>query len=109
VAYLVDGGLGAVGHDVGAFVVTLEYGPDHDKVDPFDVTIPRVPENDPSAADRAAYLHPVVRLHRGGVVVDELHLAENLENEWDLPDVHLAPLTAFVARHLAPVAAPVGA
>jgi len=105
VAYVADGGLGAPGREVDAYVVTLEYGPDHDKVDPFDVTVPRIAENDAGAAHDAAYLHPVVRLHRGGQVVDELHLAENLENEWDLPDVHVAPLEAFVARHLAPVPA----
>ena len=109
VAFVDDGGLGDAGRDVDAFVVTLEYGPDHDKVDPFDVTVPRVCENDADAAHDAAYLHPVVRLHRGARVVDELHLAENLENEWDLPDVHVAPLVAFLARHLAPVAEPVGA
>lgn len=109
VAYLADGGLGDAGRDVDAFVVTLEYGPDHDAVDPFDVSVPRVRENDPAAAGDAAYLHPVVRLHRGARVVDELHLAENLENEWDLPDVHVAPLVGFVARHLAPVAAHAGA
>ena len=109
VAYLDDGGLGDAGRDADAFVVTLEYGPDHDQVDPFDVSVPRIPENDPGAAHDAAYLHPVVRLHRGARVVDELHLAENLENEWDLPDVHVAPLVAFLARHLAPVVEPVGA
>ncbi|MBB5826990.1 NAD(P)-binding domain-containing protein [Micromonospora carbonacea] len=93
VAYLSDGGLGP---DPFAFVVTLEYGPDHDQVDPFDVTIPRIAENDAEHAHDASYLHPVVRVHRGGRVVATHHMAENLENHWNLPAVHQQPLVHFV-------------
>ncbi|WP_431913151.1 NAD(P)-binding domain-containing protein [Micromonospora carbonacea] len=92
VAYLSDGGLGP---DPFAFVVTLEYGPDHDQVDPFDVTIPRIAENDAEHAHDASYLHPVVRVHRGGRVVATHHMAENLENHWNLPAVHQQPLVHF--------------
>lgn len=84
-----------------AFVVTLEYGVGHDTVDPFDVSIPRVAENDASAAHDATYLHPVVRHHRGGKVVAVHHLAENLENQWNLPDIHQQPLAVFVKERLA--------
>ncbi|WP_305789505.1 NAD(P)-binding domain-containing protein [Symbioplanes lichenis] len=87
--------------DVFAFVVTLEYGPDHDQVDPFDITVPRVAENDASAAHDASYLHPVVRVLRDGRIVAEHHLAENLENNWDLPAVHQQPLEVFVKGVLA--------
>ncbi|MEU8209328.1 NAD(P)-binding domain-containing protein [Micromonospora sp. NPDC049044] len=87
--------------DVFAFLITLEYGPDHDQVDPFDITVPRPAENDPDAAQDAGYLHPVVRVLRDGQVVAEHHLAENLENNWDLPSVHRQPLEVFVKGVLA--------
>lgn len=93
--YFAEGGLG--GYD-DAFAITLEYGPDHDKVDPFDVTVKRVVQDSAGQAHDAAYLHPVVRHYRGGAVQATHHLAENLENRWNRPDVHVAPLAGFVAR-----------
>jgi hypothetical protein len=87
--------------DDTAFTVTLEYGPHHDQVDPFDITVSRIAQDSPGQAHDAAYLHPVVRFHRGGELVATHHLAENLENRWDRPDVHVAPLAAFVRRCLA--------
>ncbi|MFD5827033.1 NAD(P)-binding domain-containing protein [Lentzea sp. NPDC060358] len=98
VSYVADGGLGPGEH---RFVATLEYGPDHDTVDPFDITVPRVAENDAVNAADASYLHPVVRYYRHGVLAATHHLAENLENDWDLPDVHHQPLGAFVKECLA--------
>ncbi|MFG1606572.1 NAD(P)-binding domain-containing protein [Actinoplanes sp. NPDC049265] len=97
VAYLKDGGLG----DGPVLAVTLEYGPGHDQVDPFDITVPRIAENDAAAAHDASYLHPVVRLYRAGRVLAAHHLAENLENHWDLPAVHHQPLAQFVKSVLA--------
>ncbi|HWU08187.1 MAG TPA: FAD-dependent oxidoreductase [Streptomyces sp.] len=91
--YVTDGGLGPAAH---RFVVDLEYGPNHDHVDPFDVTVPRVVENDVDHAMDSVYLHPVVRHYRDGVLAGTHHLAENLENDWDIPAVHQQPLTAFV-------------
>ncbi|WP_309111431.1 NAD(P)-binding domain-containing protein [Saccharothrix sp.] len=82
------------------FTVTLEYGPDHDKVDPFDITVRRTAQNSVEDAFDAAYLHPVIRHHRGGELLGAHHLAENLENEWDHPEVHHAPLAEFFARAL---------
>ncbi|MDX8030538.1 NAD(P)-binding domain-containing protein [Lentzea sp. BCCO 10_0856] len=98
VAYVADRGLGPAEH---RFVATLEYGPDHDTVDPFDITVPRVAENDPVNAADAGYLHPVVRHYRHGVLAATHHLAENLENHWDLPEVHQQPLAVFVKECLA--------
>ena len=98
VDYFAEAGLGVAEH---AFVITLEYGPEHDQVDPFDITVSRVAQDTVGQAHDAAYLHPVVRYHRGGEVVATHHLAENLENRWDRPDVHVAPLAAFVGRCLA--------
>jgi hypothetical protein len=98
VAYHAEGGLGPVRH---AFVITLEYGPDHDSVDPFDVSVPRPAENDATHAHDASYLHPVVRYHRDGALTATHHLAENLENHWNLPSVHQQPLAIFVKECLA--------
>ncbi|MGZ3145099.1 NAD(P)-binding domain-containing protein [Lentzea chajnantorensis] len=98
VAYVHDGGLDAAEH---RFVATLEYGPHHDTVDPFDIDVPRVAENDAAHAADASYLHPVVRYHRNGELVATHHLAENLENHWDVPSVHQQPLAVFVKECLA--------
>jgi thioredoxin reductase len=101
VGYFAQSGLGTADHDhEHAFVVTLEYGPEHDQVDPFDITVVRVAQDTVGQAHDAAYLHPVVRYHRNGRVVATHHLAENLENRWDRPDVHVTPLAAFLGRCL---------
>ncbi|MDQ7911417.1 NAD(P)-binding domain-containing protein [Phytohabitans sp. ZYX-F-186] len=97
-AYVAEGGLGAARH---TFVVTLEYGPDHDSVDPFDITVPRPAENDAANAHDASYLHPAVRYRRDDGHTAIHHLAENLENHWDLPTVHQQPLAIFVKECLA--------
>ncbi|GAA3747952.1 NAD(P)-binding domain-containing protein [Salinactinospora qingdaonensis] len=82
------------------FTLTLEYGPDHDKVDPFDITVRRTAQNSVEDAYDAAYLHPVIRHFRGGELLATHHMAENLENEWDGPESHHAPLVDFFAREL---------
>ncbi|MEV0618487.1 NAD(P)-binding domain-containing protein [Nonomuraea sp. NPDC050404] len=97
VAYVAGGGLGAARD---RFVVTLEYGADHDTMDPFDVSISRVVENDAVNAHDASYLHPVVRHYRDGAQAGVHHLAENLDNEWDLAQVHQQPLAVFVKECL---------
>ncbi|NED14265.1 NAD(P)-binding domain-containing protein [Streptomyces sp. SID9124] len=95
--YVTDGSMGPAPH---RFVVDLEYGFEHDPTDPFDVGVPRVVENDVERAMDSTYLHPVVRHYRDGVLDGTHHLAENLENEWNLPAVHRQPLTAFVKECL---------
>jgi thioredoxin reductase len=104
VDYLVSTGLRTPDHEYDqAFVVTLEYGPDHDQVDPFDITVSRIAQDAVGQAHDAAYLHPVVRYHRAGQVISTHHLAENLENRWDRPDVHVRPLKEFLHRCLSGV------
>jgi thioredoxin reductase len=103
--YALDGGVaepGAVlpGDELMA-LVTLEYGPDHDKIDPFDISVRRVAQDRPEQAADAAYLHPVIRVYRGGELVGEHHMAENLENDWDGEDTHRAPLEAFFEKVIA--------
>ncbi|MDG4830050.1 NAD(P)-binding domain-containing protein [Solwaraspora sp. WMMD1047] len=101
VGYVTGTGLNTADHEAtDAFLVTLEYGPEHDQVDPFDVSVRRVAQDEAGQAHDAAYLHPVVRHHRDGQVVAVHHLAENLENQWNRPDVHRAPLVSFLDRCL---------
>nr|MDT0661977.1 NAD(P)-binding domain-containing protein [Micromonospora sp. DSM 115978] len=104
IEYFASTGLRTGDHDYShAFVVTLEYGPEHDQVDPFDITVRRVAQDVVGQAHDAAYLHPVVRHHHEGQVAAAHHLAENLENRWDRPGIHVAPLTAFLDRCLSSV------
>ncbi|GII04458.1 pyridine nucleotide-disulfide oxidoreductase [Planobispora takensis] len=91
--------------DGGHFAITLEYGPDHDKADPFDVSVGRIRQSDAGRADEGHYLHPVVRHHRPGAPTAVHHVTENLENEWTSREVHLEPLRAFFARRTAPIPA----
>jgi thioredoxin reductase len=115
VGYLLDGGLTAGGLPAGPepgaaepgadlIAVTLEYGPDHDKIDPFDITVRRVVQDRAEEALDAAYLHPVIRVYRGGNAIAVHHVAENLENEWNKPQAHVDPLVAFFGRVLAEAA-----
>ena len=102
VAYAREGGLT---DDADLVAVTLEYGPDHDKVDPFDITVRRPGQDQAAEAHDAAYLHPVIRLYRNGEEAAVHHVAENLENEWDKPQAHRDPLTAFFGRIRTPIGA----
>jgi len=77
--------------------ITLEYGPDHDRIDPFDISVRRVAQDDAEHSHDARYLHPVVRLFSGRRLMGEHHVAENLENEWTGPS-HREPLRGFLER-----------
>lgn len=94
-------GDGAFGAADRYLTVTLEYGEDHDKVNPFDVSVGRLSQQTATGLD-GRYLHPVVRLFQDGKQAAEHHLTENLENEWDSEDVHRAPLVRFLAEQLGP-------
>ncbi|WP_405088046.1 NAD(P)-binding domain-containing protein [Microbispora sp. NBC_01389] len=85
------------------FAVTLEYGPHHDKIDPFDVAVGRITQSDAERAHEGHYLHPVVRRFRNGVVEAVHHVTENLENDWTSEQVHLNPLRDFFQHHSIPV------
>jgi thioredoxin reductase len=88
--------------------ITLEYGPDHDKVDPFDISVRRTAQNAADQAHDASYLHPVIRYFRNGEMRAVHHVAENLENRWDDPVFHHQPLMDFLARQMTMATAPVG-
>lgn len=81
-------------------VVTLEYGKDHDRLDPFDINARRIAQDDAENALDGRYLHPVLRHYRAGTQVGEHHITENLENEWTHETVHRAPLFAFLETAL---------
>jgi thioredoxin reductase len=106
--YALDGGLAEAAADPATsaatdgllLAVTLEYGPDHDKIDPFDISVRRVAQDRAEEAHDAAYLHPVIRVFRDGRLLAEHHLAENLENQWDGAATHRAPLVAFLDKVL---------
>jgi isopentenyl diphosphate isomerase/L-lactate dehydrogenase-like FMN-dependent dehydrogenase/thioredoxin reductase len=93
--------------DADAFVCTLEYGPGHDEIDPFDIAVGREWEDAHKHDDR--YLHPVIRHYRGGTLYADLRLAENLDNDWTYETEHREPLRTFIERQLgatAPAVAP---
>ncbi|MDG4775012.1 NAD(P)-binding domain-containing protein [Solwaraspora sp. WMMD792] len=54
----------------------------------------------PDRASESAFIHPVVRRYRGGELVEELHLLEDLLAEWRRPDRHVQPLLRFFAADL---------
>jgi len=89
------------GDGVAYFTITLEYGPDHDQIDPFDVSVGRIAQTDAEHSDQGRYLHPVVRHYRHGELMGEHHVTENLENEWNDPVAHREPLRAFLAGAMA--------
>ncbi|MFG1708929.1 NAD(P)-binding domain-containing protein [Nonomuraea sp. M3C6] len=91
--------------DRGHFTITLEYGPDHDKIDPFDIGVGRISQSDAKRAHEGHYLHPVVRHHLPGQPPVVHHITENLENEWTSPEIHVEPLRAFFARRTSSVPA----
>ena len=79
--------------------MTLEYGPDHDKVDPFDVTRaagPRRTTRTRPTTPRICTLSSASTATARSLA--EHHLAENLENHWDGEASHRAPLVAFFEK-----------
>jgi thioredoxin reductase len=101
--HVLDGGFGPGRRFV---TVTLEYGPGHDAIDPFDVDVGRRWEAEHTRDDR--YLHPVVRRYEDGELIAELPLPEDLCNVWSGETSHRAPLVAFLreATSVAPAAVP---
>jgi thioredoxin reductase len=55
---------------------------------------------DPSRARESAFIHPVIRRYRGGDLVSERHLLEDLLAEWRRQDRHVEPLRGFLAADL---------
>jgi thioredoxin reductase len=83
------------------FTITLEYGPDHDQFDPFDVAVGRIAQDERERSHEGRYLHPVVRRFSRGNLVSTHHVTENLENDWTGEETHRQPLRAYFAREIA--------
>ncbi|PXX57606.1 pyridine nucleotide-disulfide oxidoreductase [Nocardia tenerifensis] len=91
---------GTLGEVDSYLVITLEYGADHDRLDPFDIDARRIAQSDSEHALDGRYLHPVVRRYRAGQQIAEHHITENLENEWTHETVHRKPLIDFLETML---------
>jgi thioredoxin reductase len=82
------------------FIVTLEYGPDHAAVDPFDIDVMRVSQDEAERPFDSQYLHPIVRCFSNSELIAEHHVPENLENEWNRPQ-HKHALAGWFRQQLA--------
>ncbi|WP_062054531.1 NAD(P)-binding domain-containing protein [Aquimarina longa] len=82
------------GRNDSYYVLTLEYGPNHDKMDPFDVDVVRIKQSAIKNTDESHYLHPVLRHFKNTKQIREHHIVENLENEW-FHEIHTQPLEQF--------------
>jgi cation diffusion facilitator CzcD-associated flavoprotein CzcO len=87
-----------LGNSESYFTISLEYGPEHDAHDPFDVRVARIAQDETTSSDEGHYLHPVVRHFRRGRLAATHHVTENLENDWTWEATHREPLRAFFAR-----------
>ncbi|WP_406464782.1 NAD(P)-binding domain-containing protein [Streptomyces sp. NBC_01622] len=88
----------AFGEAENTFAVSLEYGPDHERTDPFK---PGLSASVLGDGHIDAFLHPVIRHYRHGKLAETLHLPDDLENQWRRPEVHIRPLEAFFTRTIA--------
>ncbi len=78
--------------DVRYIMLTLEFGMrkfEH----PFNVS--RIARDNIARSEQSNFLHPVVRVCRGGKVLFEHHVIEDLAAEWREPE-HIEPLTDFL-------------
>jgi thioredoxin reductase len=75
--------------------VTMEYGKFKEGDDPFNVY------RSPHDGSTSRFIHPVLRCYRGGALIAEHHIPEDLENQWDKP-MYTGPalefLTSIVGR-----------
>ena len=69
-------------------VLTLEYG-ERQHPDPFNI------ERSPDDGAASSYIHPVIRVFRHGVRSAELHIPEDLENDWST-SFYQEPFREFV-------------
>lgn len=83
----------ASGHHI---TLTLEFGSQHEG-DPFSAG--RVHKDNSRAADRSAFLHPILRHYLNGTLIGEHHIIEDLEADWREPE-HVEPLRAFLRGRL---------
>ncbi|WP_051680529.1 NAD(P)-binding domain-containing protein [Vibrio rhizosphaerae] len=68
--------------------LTFEYGK-KEYPDPFNVI--RMPDD----GDSSTFIHPVFRVYKDGAIVDEYHIPEDLQNEWD-KEMYTTPFKSFL-------------
>lgn len=90
---------GPFGENEHYYVMTLEYGVNHTKGDPFAAT--RVKRDDVSNANESNFLHPIIRRYCKGELVNEHHIIEDLKSEWREPE-HIEPLLAYFKKQRVP-------
>ncbi|WP_394749617.1 NAD(P)-binding domain-containing protein [Spongiimicrobium salis] len=71
------------------FQATMEYGKLDGIVDPFNIY--RYPED----GGKSAFIHPICRLYHGSDLIEEYHLPEDLENNWD-NEMYIGPFRNFL-------------
>jgi hypothetical protein len=76
------------------YVISLEYGRHPGNI----FNVERDP--DPFAGEHAFYLHPIIRRYRGLELVEEHHINDDLENQWDGPE-YVEPLERFIKEQIA--------
>lgn len=89
---------GKLGKFEDYYLLTLEYGADHDKLNPFNVN--RIERHDADRANQSQFLHPVIRHFSKSKLVSEHHIIEDLAAEW-LEAEHIEPLIKYLEIELA--------
>jgi len=81
-------------------IITLEYGNEIFEKTPSPFEIERVHRNDVANADQSAFLHPIVRRFRKGILLNTHHIIEDFENHWCDEKTHIQPLIKFLEGQL---------
>jgi thioredoxin reductase len=91
---------GPLGQQDDYYILTLEYGKNHDRdlINPVGNYRPH--KNDVTNAHFSPGLHPIIRRYNKSQLVEEFHIIEDLYAEW-YEDVHIQPLLKFMQRMLA--------
>ncbi len=82
------------------FVIILDYGHEIFEMSPDIFNVNRVHRDDFKNADKSAFLHPIIKEYKDGVIIDEHHILEDFENKWDEEDIHYLPLLNFFNKKL---------
>lgn len=87
------------------YTVTLEFGDEVIARSANPLAIDRVNKDDADRAALSAAIHPIVRRHARGALVNEHHVIEDIEGVW-LEDVHIGPLVAYFHSQLSATEGP---
>lgn len=82
------------------FTVSLEFGKKYFMESPDIFKMERPRADDIENAHKSAFLHPVVRRYSKGEMISERHLNENLDSEWNWPEVHVDVLRNYLKANI---------